>query len=204
MKTKSVTGCVGSVIFTILFLFYSEGACSQQVIKLKNGKTYYANVKSQSADTLVFQLLSKPTGSQWVLMNEVDYIKNFAINRTAALADTLPDLRKEELFDRGRTLRNTGFGLDIGGAVVTGLGLALLIPAASEMNILSPTPDWAHDQLVSGAIVTAIGAAGLVTGVILTLAGSAKMKKYSIKHSGISLDFNCIPGQQGVSLVYRF
>ena len=145
--------------------------------------------------------------SEGVLSQQVMKLKNgkpYLVNIKSPSADTLTDLKKAELCDRGRVLRNTGFGFDIGGAVVTGLGLALLIPAASEMNILGPTPDWAHDQLVTGAIVTAIGAAGLVTGVILTIAGSAKMKKYSTGHKGISLDFNGAPGQQGLSLVYRF
>ena len=53
MKAKTVFGFWGSLIFTILFLFNSEGVFSQQIIKLKNGKKYMATIKSQSDDTLV-------------------------------------------------------------------------------------------------------------------------------------------------------
>ena len=206
MKTKTLFGFWGSLIFTTLFLFNTGGVLSQQVIKLKNGKKHIANIKSQSDDTLVYQLLSKPKVTQWVLMNEVDNIKNLITGRKITLSDTIPDIKKEELYYQSRELRNMGFGFLIGGAVVTGLGLALLIPAASEYHMFftSSSPEWAHDQLISGAIITAVGGAGLLTGIILSTVGSTKMKKYSIKHHGISFDFKCTPGQQVLSLVYSF
>jgi hypothetical protein len=204
MKTKTLFGYWGSLIFTILFLFNTEGVFSQQVIKLKNGKKYIANIKSQSDDTLVFQLLSKPKVTQWVLMNDVDNIKNLSTGRKIILADTIPDKKREELYYQNRELRNIGLGFVIGGVVVTGLGLALFIPAASEdFKLFSKSPDWAHDQMVSGAIITAIGAVGLLTGTILAISGSTKMKKYSMKH-GFSLDFKFTPEQKGLSLVYSF
>jgi hypothetical protein len=204
MKTKTLFGFWGFWIFTIIFLFSTEGVLSQQVIKLKNGKKFMANIKSQSNDTLVYQLLSKPKITQWVLMNEVDNIKTLQTGRKINLVDTIPDKKREELYHQNRELRNIGLGFVIGGAVVTGLGLVLFIPAASEdFKLFSKSAEWAHDQMVSGAIITAIGAAGLLTGTILATVGGTKMKKYSMKH-GISLDFKFTPGQKGLSLVYRF
>jgi hypothetical protein len=204
MKTKKLFGFRGFLIFTILFFFSTEGVLSQQVIKLKNGGKYIANIKSQSDDTLVYQLLSKPKITQWVLMNEVDNIKNLKTGRKIILVDTIPDKKREERYYQNRELRNIGLGLVIGGAVVTGLGLALFIPAASEEFQMFSSAEWAQDQMISGAIITAIGGAGLLTGIILSTAGSTKMKKYSKKHHEIYLDFKCAPGQQGLSLVCRF
>lgn len=195
MKTKILFGFWGSLIFTILFLFNTEGVLSQQVIKLKNGKKFTANIKSQSNDTLVYQLLSKPKVTQWVLMNEVDNIKNLRTGRKITLLDTIPDKKKEELYYQKRELRNIGIGFVIGGAGVTGLGLALLIPAAKEFNLFGGHPEWVDDQLISGAIVTTIGGIGLLTGTILAIVGGTKMKKYSMKH-GLSLDFRCTPGKR--------
>jgi hypothetical protein len=206
MKTNTLFGFRGSLVFTILFFFNTEGLLSQQVIKLKNGERYIANIKSHSGDTLVYQLFSKPKVSQWVLMNEVENIKNLSTGRKIYLEDTIPDIRKEEIYYQSRELRNLGVGFVIGGAVVTGFGLALLIPAASEYHIFSKSssPEWAHDQLISGVIVTTIGGAGLLTGIILSTVGGSKMKIFSIKHHGISVDFNSTPGQQGLSFVCRF
>lgn len=182
MKAKTVFGFWGSLIFTILFLFNSEGVFSQQIIKLKNGKKYMATIKSQSDDTLVYQLLSKPKVTQWVLMNEVDDIKNFGPDNKDNMADTIPDIKREELYYQCRALRNIGLGFVIGGAVVTGLGMALLIPAAAEWNILYPSTDWAKDQMLSGIIITAIGAAGLLTGTILAITGAQKWQNIQRKN----------------------
>jgi hypothetical protein len=203
MKTKTLFGFWGSLIFIVLFLFTTQGVLSQQVIKLKNGGKFTANIKSQSNDTLVYQLLSKPKVTQWVLMNEVDNIKNPRTGRKIPLSETIPDKKNEELYYQNRKLRNIGIGFVIGGAGVTGLGLALVIPAAKEFNLFGGHPDWVDDQLKSGAIVTTIGGIGLLTGTILAIVGGIKMKKYSMKH-GLSFDFRCTPGQKCLSLVYRF
>jgi len=203
MQTKAFIGFWGSLIFTVLFLLSTEAVFSQQVIKLKTGQKYFVNIKSQSRDTLVYQLLSKPKVDQWILMEQVKSIKNLNPTHSITFPDTIPDKKKEELYYQNRELRNIGLGFVIGGAVVTGLGLAILIPAAQEWHLFSSSPEWAHDQLKSGAIITAIGAAGLITGTILAAVGGTKMKRYQIKH-GISLDFKCTPDQKGLSLVYRF
>lgn len=136
-------------------------------------------------------------------MNEVDNIKNLLTGRKITLSDTISDKKKEELYYQQRELRNIGIGFVLGGAGVTGLGLALLIPAAKEFNLFGGHPEWVDDQLLSGAIITTIGGIGLLTGTILAIVGATKMKKYSMKH-GLSLDFRCTPGQKGLSLVYRF
>lgn len=203
MKTKTLFGFWGSLIFIVLLLFNTEEVLSQQVIKLKNGKKFTANIKSQSNDTLVYKLLSKPKVTQWVLMNEVDNIINLRTGRKITLLDTIPDKKKEELYSQNRKLRNIGIGFVIGGAGVTGLGLALLIPAAKEFHLFGGHPEWVDGQLISGAIVTTIGGIGLLTGTILVIVGATKMKNYSMKH-GLSLDFRCTPGQTGLSLVYKF
>jgi hypothetical protein len=205
MITKIIIGFRWSLIFTAFFLFNSVFIFSQQIIKLKTGEKYIVNIKSQSHDTLIYQLPSKPKITKWVLMSEVDNIKNLKTGRSIPLADTIPDKKKEELYYQNRGLRNIGIGFVIGGAAVTGLGLALLIPAASEGKILStsPSPEWAHNQLVSGAIVTAIGAAGMITGTIMAIVGSTNMKKYVLKQE-ISLDIKCTPGHMGLTLVFRF
>jgi hypothetical protein len=203
MKTKTLFGFLGFLIFIVLLLFNTGGVLSQQVIKLKNGKKFTANIKSQSNDTLVYQLLSKPKVTQWVLMNEVDNIKNLSTGRKITLSDTIPDKKKEILYYQNRKLRNIGIGFVIGGAGVTGLGLALLIHAANEFQLFGGHLEWVDGQLISGAIVTAIGGIGLLTGTIMAIRGSTKMKKYSMKH-GLSIDFRCTPVQKGLSLVYRF
>ncbi len=119
--------------------------------------------------------------------------------------DTLPEKGKEELYLSNKNLKNIGVGFEIGGAIVSGAGLVLIIPAAlKDFNHVTSNPGWVKEQLTGGIIVCVIGAAGLLTGIILASTANSKMKRYSIKHHKLAFDFNFTPTQKGLSLVYRF
>jgi hypothetical protein len=193
-----------SSVFIIIFLFIAEGVFSQQVIWLKNGKKYTANVKFRTNDTLVYVLPSNPKMEHWVLMKEVDNIQNLnPMNRI--LWDTLPEKRKEELYLQNKNLKGIGVGFAIGGAIVAGAGLIVIIPAAlKDFNHVTSNPDWVSEQLTGGIIVCAIGTVSMLTGVILVSTSNSKMKRYAIKHHKLAFDFKFTPTRKGFSLVYRF
>ena len=193
-----------SSVFVILFLFIAEGVFSQQVIWLKNGKKYTANVKFRTSDTLVYILPSNPKVEHWVLMKEVDKIQNLnPMHRI--LWDTLPEKRKEELYLQNKNLKDIGVGFAIGGAIVAGAGLILIIPAGlKDFNHVTTNPDWVSEQLTGGIIVCAIGTVSMLTGIILASTSNSKMKRYAIKHHKLAFDFNFTPTHKGFSLVFRF
>lgn len=193
-----------SAVLIILFLFIVEGMFSQQIIWLKNGKKYSANVKFRTRDTLVYVLPSNPKVEHWVSMMEVDNIQNLnPMHRI--LWDTLQEKRKEELYLQNKNLKDIGVGFAIGGAIVAGAGLVLIIPAAlKDFNHVTSNPDWVSEQLTGGIIVCAIGTVGMLTGVILASTSNSKMKRYAIKRHKLALDFNFTPTRKGLSLVYRF
>ena len=113
---------------------------------------------------------------QWVLMKEVDNIQNLnPMHRI--LWDTLPETRKEELCLQNKNSKDIGIGFAIGGAIVTGVGLILIIPAAlKDFNHITDNPDWVSEQLTGGAIVCAIGTVSLLTGIILATTSNSKIK----------------------------
>jgi hypothetical protein len=214
MKTRTFFGFRTALVIVVICLLVTAGAFPQQVIKLKNGKKYNAIIKSRSGDTLVYELLSKPDIEHRLLMAEVDTILSLKIppgihfpgyKQTKSIPlDTIPDERKKELYLHYRQIRNIGMGFLIGGAIVTGLGLGVLIPAATEIHIIGSTPEWADDQAIQGIILTGIGGLGLITGIVMTIKGSVEMKKYTPGHDKVSFDLKFSPGQTRVTLVYRF
>ena len=193
-----------SSLLLFLSLFLTEGLFSQQIIWLKGGKNYTANVKFRTIDTLVYVLPSNPKKEQWVLMKEVDKIQS--LNPMHKIFwDTIPETRKEELYLKTKKIKDIGVGCAIGGAIVTGGGLILVIPAAlKDFNHVTENPDWVSEQLTGGVIVCAIGTVSMLTGIILASTSNSKMKRYSIKHQKLSFDFNFTPSQKGFSMVYRF
>lgn len=204
MRTKAIFGFWGSLVFAILCLSGTEELFAQQIIKLKDGQKIIADLKYQSRDTLYYQLFLKPKVNHWVLTDQVETIKNLRPAQRN-FPDTIPPEKQAELYLKNKNIRDAGLGFVIGGAVVTGLGLALFIPAAvEEFKLFSASEEWAHDQLSSGAIISVVGAVGLITGSVLAMAGGTKMKKYSTRPHRFSLDFNCAPQNKGISLVYRF
>jgi hypothetical protein len=202
------------LITSIISILMTQEAFCQQVIKLKNGKEYKAVINSQLGDTLKYQLLAKPNKKSWVLMSEVDTILEMKtpkgirfpgqVTALQKALDTMPEERKKELYLHYREKRNLGFGFLIGGAVVTGIGLGIFIPAATEIQLFGSTPEWAEKQIIPGAILTGIGGVGLLTGIILTIKGSVRMKRYAPKLEKISLDLRFELEQKGFSLIYRF
>jgi len=138
-------------------------------------------------------------------MNDVDEINN--INPMHEIIwDTLPEKIKEELFNKSEKLKKTGTNVLIGGAVLTGAGLILFIPAGFkdlEYNI-DPNPSWVNQQLTQGVIVCGIGIVGVITGVIIRSVGSSRMRIYGIKHARFSFDLKSSRSCNGLSLVWRF
>lgn len=123
---------------------------------------------------------------------------------TTGAADSVPFQRIDQSCLRYYTIKNTGLGLAIGGAVVTGLGLALTIPAANQFHLFGGHPEWVDEQLAAGAIITFIGAAELITGIILATSGSSKLRRCQEGIKGVSFDLKYTPEVKGISLKYRF
>lgn len=108
--------------------------------------------------------------------------------------------------NRYRKMRNTGIGLMIGGAVVTGAGIGILAYSFVEKDKQgeykftdNPDPILA----IAGSGTALLGSAALTTGTVLTIVSSIKMNRTrsSMRDMG-TLDLNS--GPNGLGLCLKF
>ena len=108
--------------------------------------------------------------------------------------------------NRYRKLRNTGIGLMIGGAVVTGAGIGILAYSFVKKDkegeykfTDSPDPILA----IAGSGTALLGSAALTSGTVLTIVSSIKMNRTrsAMRDMG-TLDLQS--GRNGLGLCLRF
>lgn len=108
--------------------------------------------------------------------------------------------------NRYRKMRNTGIGLMIGGAVVTGAGIGILAYSFVEKDNQgeykftdSPDPILA----IAGSGTALLGSAALTSGTVLTIVSSIKMNRTRSAMSDMgTLDIQS--GKNGVGLCFSF
>jgi len=201
MKTKTIARLNRYLIIAVLLLLWTTGLYSQQVIKLKNGQEYKVFIVYQTKDTLKYQLSSEENVIRTILMDQVESIRMEAPSLSSARDTTFP-MMKEKTYLHYEHITNIGIGFAAGGAVIAGIGIAVLTSAHHTEG------DWLNisytGQVFSGAILTGLGSALLLTGAILAITGSTNMQDYKNKQHGLSFDMKYTPQFKGVSLVYRF
>jgi hypothetical protein len=183
MKTKKIVQLNRHLIIAFLLISWTSDLYSQQVIKFKSGREEQAIILHQTKDTLEYHLTSEPDVSRVVSMEKVDTIFNIALDTT------MVNLMKDKKYLHYRHVTTAGVVLASTGAVISLLGIIIMSSAAT---------------VGAGAAVSCVGGALLMTGTLLAVTQSAKMKKYENKLRGFSFDVMYAPHLKGISLVYRF
>jgi hypothetical protein len=176
-------------------LIITNEACSQQVIKFKDGTEIKAFITYQSQDTVKYYLESQPQVVYVETMNHIDRIspvKQLPVFPPDSLAR--PYNEKKYLHYKHMTIQ--GSILLPLGAVFTGLGIAIFV----SNDEASP----ADIGRALGTLNTVIGAVGILSGIICVTVGTTNMQKYKEKMHGFSFDLKCTPQVKGISLTYRF
>jgi hypothetical protein len=107
-----------------------------------------------------------------------------------------------------------------GGYVMLGVGAGLVTAGAVALISLPPDfwndtdeydedgdilGDLGHDIMLDAIIcVMGVGVGLVAGGITMSSVSNRKLKLYQGKASDVSLNFNVIPGNQGMRLVYRF
>lgn len=105
-------------------------------------------------------------------------------------------------------MRTTGIIPGVAGAVLTIAGIAkadaddmnnALAKYSGGLNVPAGDPEGER-----GALMVMLGVPMSVTGIILGIIGSRKVRSYSEKLDKITLDLSYSPQRKGVMLTYRF
>jgi hypothetical protein len=108
-------------------------------------------------------------------------------------------------------MKHAGVGLTIGGAVLTGIGIGLMVDGIRKVNNdlydpydpnSSDSADGSGEALI-GYLGFVLGVSTTTTGIILWSVGSSKSNKYQQRLNSISLNLNPARHQM-ISLAYRF
>lgn len=102
----------------------------------------------------------------------------------------------------GKTMRNVGRGLAIGGVPLLVAGIAMVSSADEYYYTTRTGPGGTYEdgdpKGAYGSLLTAAGTGMVVTGVVLWTTGAKKMRRHRNKDISIS------QGPKTVSLTYRF
>jgi hypothetical protein len=199
MKTFPVTSKIGSLMLLVLFILTTTESFSQQVITFKDGTSVEVFITYQTKDTVKYYLQSQP---QVVYIETMNNILHIQAEKPPAdfKADSLKNiLLIDKTYLRYKKITNTGIVLSATGVVVGGLGIALLASSYENNDDLDQAFGAFFSMLVIG-----IGGGIFLTGIVFTVAGSAKMATLKKNLHGFSFDLKCTPQVKGVSVVYRF
>lgn len=111
---------------------------------------------------------------------------------------------KVEKFSR---MKRTGIGLGVGGALLTGAGVALISSAEWETttnNYGGQTTTTSDSEGLGGLLMVIAGIPLTATGVVLGIIGNNKAKSYQSKLEGLSINMLYTPDKRGLALSYRF
>lgn len=111
----------------------------------------------------------------------------------------------QEKIDHYNSLKNTGSTIFFIGLPVAIAGI--IIYKVGVNNLDSDSGDEAIEgffQIPAGIVATAVGTAGLVTGIILNSIGRQRMNEYQRKLDALKLGLYIAPQQAGIMLTYRF
>lgn len=100
-------------------------------------------------------------------------------------------------------MKNTGSSLTTLGTMAAGGGVFLLVSGSKKVNGQYNT-DPNFTKIYGGIILLELGVGSFVTGIVLFSVGNRKGNEYNQKLRNLSVGFNYVPENNGVSLVYRF
>ena len=198
MKTHSVTTQIINLFIFAIIIAGAMESRAQQVITFTNGSELKVFITYQTKDSVKYYLASKPDVIYVETMDHIQRIIPF--NQMKQIPDSLNYSQCQKKYSHYLHMTIGGPILLSSGCILTGLGIA---------GLVSLTDDDGYDELTKGAkafcgIVTAVGVAGVIAGIAMTVSGATNMQKYKEKLNGFSFDLKYTPQVKGISLVYRF
>lgn len=109
----------------------------------------------------------------------------------------------ENKIENYNRMKNTGSSLTTLGTMAAGGGVFLLVSGSKKVNGQYNT-DPNFTKIYGGIILLELGVGSFVTGIVLFSVGNRKGNEYNQKLRNLSVGFNYVPENNGVSLVYRF
>ena len=202
MKTKIIAFESRFIIIAFLSISLTTSLCSQQVIKFKNGKQEKIFIVYQSKDTLKYYLPSESDVIRIVLKDQIDSIGPKALSVTPSWDATVGGYKKDRKCRHYQHVIKAGIAMACVGTATTIGGIVLIRSAKhTDNDLLGDTYKLSVEEGVS---VTLIGGALLITGAILAISSSSKLKKYKEKMRGFSFDMKYTPQLKGICLRYQF
>jgi hypothetical protein len=195
MKTKVITRVIRYLLIALLFLSWTSGLYSQQIIQFKNRKMESVVIEYQNKDMVKYHLPLDSLKSRVVLMDKVESI----IPMNPAV-DMELFLKYDRKYLHYKHIANFGILLATGGALITITGVYVIGTTKHPNDIYHNT----YSQNSFGTTVALIGGAILLTGTILVVAESIKMNNYEKKLRGLYFDVKFTPALKGISITYRF
>jgi hypothetical protein len=194
MKTQvKISGWISKVI--LLLVLIPGTLFSQQIIRFKSGHVYEIRVISQSKDTVRYTMDSSPHLILAAPVTDVDSV--WSSKELYPGYETM--VRQQEL--QRKINKNTAVAV-IGG-VFTAVGIGLLVYGGTHDF---PTSKGGLDAgfHISADFYYVLGGMLSATGFIMVLAGAtnAAVQKSQLKR--LTLDLNCTPSVQGITLRYKF
>jgi len=195
MKNNSIIiQIIGLVVFALII---TNEACSQQVIKFKDGTEIKAFITYQSQDTVKYYLESQPQVVYVETMNHIESIQSKE-QLPVFSSESEERLFYKEKYSHYKHMTVSGCILFPLGTMLAGIGISGLASSPDDPN------DGEELAKVPFTIFTVAGCVGVVTGVILLSTGIPNMLKYKEKMHGFSFDLKCTPQVKGISVAYRF
>lgn len=200
-------------LFFLVVFMIPMFAFTQDLVTLKNGKTYY-DCKITKEDSVYVYFQFKKNGSilsTYASKDQIESYKYGNLNQSVLSEQPSDNELYQYKINKYSKMRNTGTVLGVGGGILTVVGIVLVSNAdwdqqttSDEYGNTNSNYNTTSGSGIAGVFCIVGGVSIGTVGIIIGTIGSKSVKKYQAKMKNVSFNFNCTPKQQGFVLSYRF